>query len=603
MQLIKEIIVPDESYNFIDIDDSSKNIISNLSKINIFVGENNSGKSRLLRYLLKTELNYMPCSFSIKDLNEVIENIKTKMLTYFSENSTIPINEINNLNSVEYINNSITIREQLIQLKSNIEIIIQRIDSYQPYISNGLTKIYTNEASIFDENLDILILPEFQKIYIPILRGMRPVNFSDDTFQNEDIYTRRTQFDYFKEFENDFEIFAGLTAFETIKNHTLGTYSERKILKEYEKYLSVNFFEGKYIKLIPSGETGDLTIKIGDEKEYPIYHLGDGIQSIIIITLPLFFNQNDNLLVFIEEPEQLLHPGLQRKLLKSLLEQDRFEKYQYFFTTHSNHFLDITFDLSGISVYAIKKILPNVIENEKIPNFSIENLYNEDRSSLELLGVRNSSVFLSNCTIWVEGITDRLYFRHYLDLFEKFKKNEDESFFEFKEDFHYSFVEYGGNNITHWSFLDKEDAPIKVDRLCGRLFLISDKDEKKEERHEYLKTVLKDRYYQLKCREVENLLSKGVLLKTITDYEGNHPEIEDFKESDYKNELLGKFIEEKLGTNKRRQGSYRMSSGTISDKGGFCNKAIRNTNSWDDLSNETKEICHKIYEFIKENNN
>ena len=31
---------------------------------------------------------------------------------------------------------------------------------------------------------------------------------------------------------------------------------------------------------------------------------------------------------------------------------------------------------------------------------------------------------------------------------------------EYKEDYHYSFVEYGGNNITHWSFLDKEETPI-----------------------------------------------------------------------------------------------------------------------------------------------
>ena len=78
--------------------------------------------------------------------------------------------------------------------------------------------------------------------------------------------------------------------------------------------MSENFFD-KRITLIPSQSNGFITVKIGDEIERPIYELGDGIQSIIILTLPLFLNKGNNLLVFIEEPEKLLHPGLQRKLV------------------------------------------------------------------------------------------------------------------------------------------------------------------------------------------------------------------------------------------------------------------------------------------------
>ena len=121
--------------------------------------------------------------------------------------------------------------------------------------------------------------------------------------------------------------------------------------------------------LIPKVKDDVLTIKIGDEKERPIYDLGEGIQSIILITLPLFLYldiskiQNTNVLVFIEEPEIGLHPSLQRILLETLLDQ-RFENYQFFFTTHSNHFIDRQFKNKDVSIYSFDKH----VENEESSN-------------------------------------------------------------------------------------------------------------------------------------------------------------------------------------------------------------------------------------------
>ena len=105
-------------------------------------------------------------------------------------------------------------------------------------------------------------------------------------------------------------------------------------------------------------------------------------------------------------------------------------------------------------------------------HFTIENLSEGDNRALELLGVRNSSVFLTNCTIWVEGITDRHYLRHYLKLYAEEHK-DDSDFEDFKEDYHYSFVEYGGNNITHWSFLDKETKPIECRKIVWKIIFNS----------------------------------------------------------------------------------------------------------------------------------
>jgi hypothetical protein len=139
---------------------------------------------------------------------------------------------------------------------------------------------------------------------------------------------------------------------------------------------------------------------------------------------------------------------------------------------------------------------------------------------------------------------------------------------------------------------------MNVERLCGKLLLIADRDHGKEARHEKLKKSLGDRFCLLDCREVENLISKKVLLKIIEGYEGRKLEI-NLEEIDYKDKPLGQFIDDKLGIKKR---SYAAESGTFSNKLDFCKKAIKYTKDWDDLSNETKAICKKIFQFISENN-
>lgn len=618
---INGIKLPDENYVFHDDIYSKTDRIEFLSKINIFIGENNSGKSRLLRTLLSNELDYSPNSLFIKDYNEVIERLKSKFEDYFereglSKDHFKGIFKIfDEMNTIEFLNSSLNLSGHFIHLMKVIKgLESQGNISLQgnfgrgipiPKIATDLMEIFKEETNVFGENFEDYLKPsEFKKIYIPILRGLKPINHIDGIFQYEDVYQARIKEDYFKDSKipDEFEIFTGIKSYEEIRKFLLGNLSQRKLIAEYEDYLSKNFFDNRDVTLIPSEQSGVITVKVGDEKERPIYELGDGIQSIIIITMPLFLNKGKNLLFFIEEPEKLLHPGLQRKLIETLLNQEGFETYQYFITTHSNHFLDITLDFSGISIYTLRKELDEEYHDEKEPRFLIENLSQGDMSALELLGVRNSSVFLSNCTIWVEGITDRLYFRRYLELYYDHLKEEKKEFIEFKEDFHYSYVEYSGGNITHWSFLDKEELPMNAERLCGKLFLIADKDQGKEERHEKLREVLGDRFCLLECREVENLLSKKVLLKVIEEYEKEDPDIiEDFEDTDYKDASLGKFIDEKL-KDKKRDGSYAAKSGTVSDKIGFCKKAIKHTAEWNDLSEETKVICERIYKFISETN-
>lgn len=402
----------------------------------------------------------------------------------------------------------------------------------------------------------------------------------------------------------------------------LSDYDERQTVIEFETFLSDNFFNGERISIIPrqfvdkvyardnadNERNSDVYIKIGEEEEFPIYLLGDGIQSIIILTFPLFAHRDKRHILFIEEPELSLHPGMQRTFIETI---NQFENAQVFIATHSNHFLDMTLEASSdISVFSFQKKLPDGKGQRKKANFIVQNVTNPEDSVLELIGVRNSSVFLSNCTIWVEGVTDRYYIRKYLELYQlhqkKLKEAKGEKFKEYKEDIHFSFVEYSGSNMDHWSFLEDPDPNpihknINVERVCGKLFLITDKDKGKDEKHDkLLEKLTKERYYCLKRKEIENLLKPEIIKKTVEDFEiGAHNKekliFEEFDYPDYAKENLGEFIDKMLSNKKII--TYKDGN-TIVYKTKFAKRAIKHMRSHSDISKDADEIANLLYQFI-----
>ena len=70
----------------------------------------------------------------------------------------------------------------------------------------------------------------------------------------------------------------------TFRNSTVEAANDFEM---YEQFLSKYFFEQKRIKIVPSqydannneAQIKELQIKIGDEREFPIYQLGTGLQG------------------------------------------------------------------------------------------------------------------------------------------------------------------------------------------------------------------------------------------------------------------------------------------------------------------------------------
>lgn len=594
--------------------------IDGLSKVNFFVGTNNSGKSTLLRGLFKDDILFEIEGFDSGFVNKRLNAYQNKYgISHRTGNSIYEslCEDIGRLVSFGKPQNGFNFSKLILEpLREGI------YKTSLLYNSNEFGFLRATERNLIDLKSDLMkysIIEEyhFDKIYIPTLRGLRPLG-SD----LRDVYKETTIKNYFKDSTDLGEIYTGLSFYRDLRSLKLGRHDGTLKAIEFNKFLSENFFNNDNIDLIPyegkdeegiEKEDGIVYIKVGSADDYQVYRVGDGVAQIIIMMYPLFFNKDKMLKVFIEEPELYLHPGMQRILLDTLTDEERFPHHQFFFTSHSNHFLDMTADFENISVYSLRPN-PDYDESEKDKDkFVIKNAKAADRDVLNLLGVKNSSVFLSNCTIWVEGITDRLYIRKWLELF--FEEYEIETI---KEDTHYSFVEYAGGNITHWSVLDSDDPNhpnIDIKTLCGDAFVISDRDDdtegKKKERHERLSEFLEDRYCKLPVVEIENMISPIVLEKMIKAKEGKNADNlvfpDDWYDHNYKDCHLGKYIADNVehstlsmywDDKKERKGT-----GTIRYKAKFSKRVVRLTESFDDLSQESVDLCIRLAHFICDKNN
>lgn len=591
-----ELLSINKDYNFKD----SNYGFGNLTKTNVFIGENNSGKSRFLRYLFET--NYYSIS------NEQFDNFFTDTKSdVYGHYDIIPESNIEKFNKVyerigsersPYSNVGNKFFKALKNYSKTNEVankfyfpIIRGTKDYKTIINNKLRTFLSSANSI--QNKDSI------NHYISLL------NLESQGLESFDIYNDIIAHEYFndnKSFNN--YILTGGKLYQEIKSMLLGEEAQRKLIEDFQKFLQENFFSDyDKVQLIPNEKKKVLCVKIGKD-ERAIYDWGDGTQQLIIILYSLFKHKDDqNKLFFIEEPEMYLHPGVLRKFIE-VINSDLFKNHQYFITTHSNVVLDTSADTNiNMSIFKFKKVKDKSKNGDK--DFFIEQCNNGDMSLLNELGVRNSSLFLSNCSIWVEGVTDRLYLKHYLKLY--CDKHKDKKIY--RENLDYTFIEYGGGNIVHFNF-DKIDNPnsINAKYVNNNIFLIADNDNskagsQKAKRKEAYKEQLKENFYELSVTEIENLITSEILKQTLLiQNPKKESEINKVfeKEKKFANKKLGKFIDSLFPNGEIK--TYSADSGTIKNKIEFCKSVIDVTDGFDKLSGEAQILTEKVYEFIKKNN-
>lgn len=599
--------------------ESDYNQVIEIKRLNFFIGKNNAGKSKFLRSLFT--YNYPSNFYQNKNL------VKNLRILNKNLNELDKLGYSNNLSEVKRFIKEITSKlennelKELIFLNSTLKQMINN-SSELLNIMEGFNSFELSDDDIQD--LDSLFNSKF---YIPILRGMRPVSNIED----KQPYIERTQKDYFKNIKkfNAKNIITGECLYYELKTHLLGEPEQRELIKQYEQKLSQYFFDNKPVTLIPkfgkdeSENNIDMVhIKIDQDNQFPVSMLGDGLQQVIILTYEAFIKK-DKHAFFTEEPELHMHAGMVRQLMNFYLNET---EHYYFFTTHSNHLLDMADESDQVIIQKFVK------RTNKYESNSTEfNIYrcNRDRDLLASLGVKPSSVYLANCTIWVEGITDRLYITKFMEKFlicleqknlELYKKYR-----RFMPNYHYTFVEYAGSNLTHWSFCEDyphlmEDKGLSAKAIASDMLLIADGDiQNKSTISQVLASELgKENYLILKCMETENLLPHSTIIRVAKiRFERMRPSTT----KSYNIDLLDKIIDENyfdhddygigrlLDQQMKRPNSITSKNafadgngvGTIKSRLDFCREVIKDFDEnpeWQ-LTPKAEELCKKIFAHIE----
>ncbi len=597
--------------------------MTNLAKVNILVGPNNSGKSKFMRAVFHTNFMGLPDAQS-PDSRTFEGNRQALNRFYALVGKALQVAGLQEHHkkccpppspecfSHENLLNWLNATQEMLKQTGLWDFIPatqkQAVEDCQRLQDEALDS--TRKSMQIDR-----VANDFEKVYIPTLRGLRnPHKLANDSSAQEenDLYRSRTIDDYFRGHEP--AVFTGLSLYRETRSLLLDLRKSRDTVRRFESFLSGSFFDGQELSVIPKEDHDVLFVGLGQENEFPIYDLGDGLQQIIIMTFPVFVRDGRKVMLFIEEPELYLHPGMQRQLLQIFAATDGpFKDTQVFMTTHSNHFLDMTLEMEDVSVYRFTKELRDG-EGESSIHFRIDYTTCDSRELLTDLGVRNSSVSLTNCTIWVEGITDRMYIRKFLELYQS-SLPEDEA--RYGEDVHFTIAEYAGANIDHWFFGDTEPEsedeaetdgspikPIVARHLCGRALVIADKDgDDKAQRHKERVELLGDCYRPLQCVEIENLLSPDVVVgaiksyRTCRDLQLNTPG----SANDYSEKHLGAYIDNHI-LPENSPPTFADQSGTIKNKVGFARKACKLMTAPRHLSEPARALAEEIWGFIAKHN-
>jgi AAA15 family ATPase/GTPase len=220
-------------------------------------------------------------------------------------------------------------------------------------------------------------------------------------------------------------------------------------------------------------------------------------------------------IILIEEPEIGLHPAFQKLVPKLLSFANSSSKF--IISTHSPFIINSALSLEGENqkVYQISE--GQCSNPEGISSLEVKSFYN----ILGDLGASPSDLLFANCIIWIEGPSDRIYIKYWLEL-EGVKEHTD-----------YEFAMYGGSNLSHytgefWSNKTKQndiDSFINILKTSPKCILYMDSDFKdKSEKltpqktKSRVKKELEDSgnlVWVSDFREIENYIPKEVFTKYI----------------------------------------------------------------------------------------
>lgn len=301
--------------------------------------------------------------------------------------------------------------------------------------------------------------------------------------------------------------------------------------------------------------TNKWEIFLGEKNKGPIAlsASGSGLKTVILTLLNLLVrpdfekHQLSTYIFSLEELENNLHPALQRNLFIYLENFATSNKCYIFLTTHSN----VAIDIFGNSEHS--QILHVMHRDDGVTG----TIYNGDAGGhgvLDDLGVRASDLLQANGLIWVEGPSDRVFIKKWIDIWSAGTLSEGR---------HFQFVFYGGSVLANINASPSETETkeaINAFMINRNFAFVCDSDRKgpsgplKPRVSQLINEVADTRaiVWVTRCKEIENYIPKeafeAVHTKSNLPQIGEYEAIQDYlsknnisKAKDYTNKHIKAF--------------------------------------------------------------
>lgn len=476
-----------------------------IKPINVIIGKNNSGKSKLLEALagiVEGTQESMP--FCVR-LEKMLKNDDTSHL--FSSTSY----------SYDFPHHQSywdTIGKHL----SNHKVILEksaRASNYQFSFQPNLDLRLACYHNIINQHLNSPYLTEQFKGYRFLhLRAERDIN--------------KEKIDYASQV-TDYKIESNSTGICSLIARMLNDEQGHTAKLTGNNGKEVNwkqYIENDFLSLLNEVVAPEITFKriytlTGANNLYEIYleedkkggiklsDCGSGLKTVIatltlLHTIPRLSDNYKNVFAF-EELENNLHPSLERKLLKHIKKYSvRYPDSLIFLTTHSN----VAIDLFGKDINAqIVRICNDGCKSTVEPAMSEK----AKQTLLDDLGFKASDLLQSNCVIWVEGPSDRIYIKKWLELFGGN---------DLEEGLDYQFLYYGGTLLSHYTANVEEkkntDSLIEMLKINRHSYVVMDSDKKSSEdqlkdRVKRIQKEFPNAHWVTAGKEIENYLPTEAL--------------------------------------------------------------------------------------------